>query len=191
MEEVRAIEVDENSELFDTRGMFFKEFPSDFRQIRYFTLVIVQKAPPEFREMNLLEQQISEIIKNAIKHGNGKDPAKKIRVWYYFDLNVARVIVEDEGEGFQDLERWNYVHYKRTMCFIEQNYDEMDQYVSYRGEASDDSDGGNALFAAVEYWDGGVVFNEKRNKIALKKTFPKRMHGIEIPAVAQGAGAGT
>ena len=45
MEEMRAILVDEASELFDRTGMFYKKFPSDFRQIRYFTLLILQKAP--------------------------------------------------------------------------------------------------------------------------------------------------
>ena len=50
-------------------NMLKKEFPSDFRQIRYFTLLIVQSAPTEIKELNLLEQQISEVIKNAVKHG--------------------------------------------------------------------------------------------------------------------------
>jgi len=85
MEEMRAILVDEASELFDRTGMFYKKFPSDFRQIRYFTLLILQKAPPEMKEINLLEQQISELIKNAVKHGNRKDPGKSVHVWFAFD----------------------------------------------------------------------------------------------------------
>ena len=81
MENTKKILIDENNELFDKQGMFFKEFPSDFRQIRYFTLLIVQKAPPEIKEINLLEQQISEIIKNAIKHGNKNNKDKKVRIY--------------------------------------------------------------------------------------------------------------
>ena len=92
MEQIKDIIVDEKSPLFDKKGMFYKEFPSDFRQIRYFTLLIVQKAPPEIKEINLLEQQVSEILKNAIKHGNGCDVNKKVKVWFSFDDSIARLI---------------------------------------------------------------------------------------------------
>lgn len=172
--------VDENSPLFSTKGMFYKEFPSDLRQVRYFTLIIVQKAPPEFQEVNLLEQQIGEIIKNAIRHGNNGDKSKKVRVWYAFEDNVARLIVEDEGEGFQELERWNEFLRERNRCFQEQDFERMAEYISFRTDKSNDSDGGNAMFAAVEYWNSGIVYNEKRNKVALKKVFPKRTPGINI-----------
>ncbi|MFP4643548.1 MAG: ATP-binding protein [Spirochaetales bacterium] len=177
---VDGLVVDENSPLFDTKGMFYKEFPSDLRQVRYFTLLIVQKAPPEFQEVNLLEQQIGEIIKNAIRHGNNGDKSKMVRVWYGFDETEARLIVEDEGDGFQELERWNEFLRERNRCFQEQDFERMADYVSFRTDRSNDTDGGNAMFAAVEYWNGGIVYNEKRNKIALKKTFPKRTPGINI-----------
>jgi serine/threonine-protein kinase RsbW len=180
MEEIRDIRVDEQSPLFNKKGMFYKEFPSDFRQIRYFTLLIVQKAPPEIREINLLEQQVSEILKNAIKHGNKRDINKKVKVWFTFDDSFARLIAEDEGEGFQDLEKWNEFHRIRTRCFLDQDFEKMEKYISYRTIHSDEHDGGNALFAAVEYWDGGIVFNKKRNRIALLKTFPRKQRGMDI-----------
>ncbi|MFP4363663.1 MAG: ATP-binding protein [Spirochaetia bacterium] len=160
--------------------MFYKEFPSDFRQIRYFTLLIVQKAPPEIKELNLLEQQISEIIKNAVKHGNKNDPSKKVKVWYSFSTNHAHLIVEDEGEGFQGLEAWNEFNRKRIECFQKQDFEELGNYVSFRTKQSDDNDGGNAMFAALEYWDGGLVFNEKKNAIAVLKTYQQKRHGIKI-----------
>jgi len=178
MEQILELKSDGSSPLFDKPNMLYKEFPSDFRQIRYFTLLIVQSAPPEIKELNLLEQQISEIIKNAVKHGNHSDISKKVRVWYYFSPEEARLIVEDEGEGFKDLERWNEFNRKRLECLHAQNFDELGNYVSFRTEKSDDHDGGNALFAALEYWNGGFVYNDKRNGVAMKKTFPKRRHGI-------------
>ena len=174
MDEIKHILVDDNSELFNKQGMFYKEFPSDFRQIRYFTLLVVQKAPPQIKEINLLEQQISEIIKNAIKHGNRSDKSKKIKVWYAFTDHSAHIIVEDEGEGFQELEKWNEFNKKRTECFLNQDFLEMEKYLAFRTKQSDDYDSGNALFATVEYWDGGVVFTSKKNCVALKKNFPKR-----------------
>jgi hypothetical protein len=191
MEEIRDIAIDDDSPLFDTKGMFHREFPSDYRQIRYFTLLVVQKAPPEIKEINLLEQQVSEILKNAVKHGNKCDTNKKVRAWFVFNDDSARLVVEDEGEGFKDLERWNTFHRKRTQCFQEQDFEAMAEYISFRTERSDDHDGGNALFAAVEYWNGGVVYNKKRNRIALLKTFPKRQRGMSLETGSREALAGS
>ena len=101
MEEIKELRSDGNDPLFDKTNMLYKAFPSNFRQIRYFTLLIVQSAPLEIKEINLLEQQISEVIKNAVKHGNHCDINKKVHIWYSFSATHAHLIVEDEGEGFK------------------------------------------------------------------------------------------
>ena len=163
MNEIKELRSDGSDPLFDKTSMLFKEFPSDFRQIRYFTLLIVQSAPLEIKEINLLEQQISEVIKNAVKHGNECDTNKKVRVWYSFSPTHAHLIVEDEGEGFKDLEKWNEFN-----------------FVSFRTNKSDDHDGGNALFAALEYWNGGFVYNDKRNGVAMLKRYQQKRHGVTI-----------
>ena len=178
MEQIKELRVDENDALFDKTNMLYKEFPSDFRQIRYFTLLIVQSAPLEIKEINLLEQQISKVIKNAVKHGNKCDINKKVSVWYSFSPTHAHLIVEDEGEGFKDLEKWNEFNRKRLNCLHDQNYEDLANYVSFRTLDSDDQDGGNALFAALEYWNGGFVFNEKRNGVAMLKKFQQKRIGI-------------
>ena len=180
MSDLKFLIVDEKSKLFDTTGMFYKEFESDFRQIRYYTLLIVQKAPLEIREINLLSQQISELIKNAVKHGNNCEQKKLVKVWYSFTTEKAHLIVEDEGEGFKDLEKWNEFNKKREECFQNQNYEEMEKYISFRTKKSDEYDGGNAMFAAVEFWNGGVIFNNKKNRISVLKTYQKKRRGIEI-----------
>lgn len=181
MSHTKEILVDGKHPLFDKSGMFYKEFPSDYRQVRFFSMLIVQKAPAEIKEINLLEQQISELIKNAVRHGNKKDPAKKVRVWASFSTGHAHLIVEDEGAGFQQVEEWNQFNNKRNECFENHNFEELENYFSYRTPDSTEDDGGNALFAAVEYWDGGVVFNDKKNAIAVYKNFnEKKRPGIEI-----------
>ena len=179
-EEIKELKVEPNSPLFNTDNMFYKKFPSDFRQIRYFALVIVQKAPPEIQEINLLEQQISELLKNAVKHGNKMDPKKSVEVWFSFSPKHAHLIVKDEGDGFQDLEQWNEFNKKRLECLHEQNFEELANYVAFRTDRSDDSDGGNAMFAAIEYWDEGLVFNEKRNAVAVYRSFQRREYGRRI-----------
>ncbi|MDR2110970.1 MAG: ATP-binding protein [Spirochaetaceae bacterium] len=168
------IRIDGASPLFDTSNMHYREFPSDYRQIRHITLQVIRSAPRKIREFNLLEQQISEIIKNGIKHGNKNDPAKKLKIWFIFTRHMARVIVEDEGKGFQDLERWNEFNRKRLECLNNGDFEELGNYISFRTEKSDHIDGGNALFAALEYWNGGFVFNERRNAVAMKKLFPQK-----------------
>ncbi len=180
MEEIKQIRVDGKSPLFDTTGMFHKRFPSDFRQIRYFTLLVVQKAPREIKEINLLEQQISELIKNAVKHGNKSDPKKNVDVWYRFTDTSARLIVQDEGKGFTRLDQWNEFNRKRTECFLREDFEGMAKYVSFITEDSDAHDGGNALFAALEYWDKGLVFSETRNCVAASRSFPRRRRSIAI-----------
>lgn len=177
---IKELKVDENSPLFDKVGMLYKEFPSDFRQIRYFTLLIVQSAPLEIKGINLLEQQISEIIKNAVKHGNKSDINKKVKVWYEFSQTHAHLIVEDEGEGFKDLEKWNEFNSRRLDCLRDQDFQNLSKYVSFRTKESDDGDGGNALFAALEYWNGGFVYNKKRNAVAMLKKYQKKAHGIAV-----------
>ena len=46
---------------------------------------------------------LEEGIVNAIKHGNGMDPEKRVRIRFEADEKKVRVEIEDEGEGF-DLE---------------------------------------------------------------------------------------
>ena len=93
---------------------------------------------------------------------------------------MAHLIIEDEGEGFKDLEKWNEFNKKRNFFFKNKNFEEMASYVSFRTDESDESDGGNALFAAVEYWNSGIVFNNKKNCLAVQKTFPKNIPGINL-----------
>jgi serine/threonine-protein kinase RsbW len=166
--------VDGSHPLFNKEGMFFKEFASDIRQVRFYSMLVVQKAPPEIREINLLEQQVSELIKNGVRHGNKRDPGKKIRIWASFSRNHAHIIVEDEGEGFKELDQWNEFNRKRNECFRQNDYGELENYFAYRTSESDDNDGGNALFAALEYWDGGVVFNDTKNGVAVHRHFHRQ-----------------
>lgn len=180
MAEVKRIIINEDHEFFNTKGMYYKEFSSDYRQIRYYTLLIVQQAPPEIKERNLLEQQISEIIKNAIKHGNKRDISKRVKVWYAFSPLDARLIVEDEGEGFKKIEEWNRFNEKRVTLFENGEFERLAEYVSFRTDRSDEYDGGNALFAAVEFWNRGVVFNNNRNCVAVRKSYPCKFRSIGI-----------
>lgn len=167
---VRKLIVDDRNELFDLQGMKYAEFPGDYGRIREYAASVLASCPPPFREGGLLEQQLSEIIKNGIKHGNRRDPRKRLRVWY--DLRRrARFIVEDEGEGFADLEAWNEFFRLRQEALFKEDFDRFLDLASYRGPRSGPDDGGNSLFAALEYWNGGMIYNAKRNKVGVVRWF--------------------
>ena len=180
--EIKKIIVDESSPLFETRGMFTKEFPSDLRQLKFFTGIIMQKVPGEIKGRVLLEKQISELIKNALKHGNKQDKRKKVRVHYAFTPEKAHLIIADEGTGFTELEAWNEFYRKQRQCYLEENYDEMSQFASFRSSAGtqEAEDRGQTLFQAVEFWNGGMVFNSKRNCLAVLKRYPRKNPGIAL-----------
>lgn len=167
---VRKLLVDDRNELFDAQGMKFVEFPSDLSQVRRYATEILKDCPEAFLEGNLLEQQLSELIKNGIKHGNHSDPTKTLKVWY--DLRKrARFIVEDEGAGFVALDDWNDYFRRRQTALWNEDFDTFLTLASYRGPHSDETDGGNSLIAALEYWNGGMIYNGKRNKVGVVRWF--------------------
>lgn len=167
---VRKLLVDEYNELFDNQGMKYIEYPGDYSKVRDYAVDVLQGCPKPFLENNLLEQQLSELIKNGIKHGNRKDPSKSIKIWYDF-RNRVRFIVEDEGEGFTELEQWNRFYRKRQEALYNNDFDSFLELASYRGTNSDEDDGGNSLIAALEYWNGGMIYNKARNKIGVQRWF--------------------
>lgn len=169
--DIKTLIVDEENSCWEIHGMFYREFPSDPTLIRYYTVMVINKAPEHMKEKCLLEQQISEIIKNAIYHGNKKDKSKIVKIWYSFDNNCAKIIVEDEGEGFTELERWKKFHEERDKAFAENDPLKMMQYVSFRSSSSTEEDGGNSLFAAVEYWNHGMIYNKTKNKVCAIRSF--------------------
>jgi hypothetical protein len=167
---IRKLIVDELNELFDAQGMKYVEYPSDLSQVRRYAAEILQGCEEKFLEGNLLEQQLSELIKNGIKHGNGSDPTKVVRIWY--DLRKrARFIVEDEGHGFIALDSWNEFFHKRQTALWNEDFDTFLDLASYRGPHSDESDGGNSLIAALEYWNGGMIYNGKKNKVGVVRWY--------------------
>ncbi len=63
------------------------------------------KANAEFGlsddEYNKMMIAVTEIAMNAIVHGNKENPEKKVRVFVEHDEKVMRVVITDEGEGFE------------------------------------------------------------------------------------------
>jgi hypothetical protein len=166
-----GLQLNNESPLFDTTGLSYQEFHSDPKQIRSYASQIVYQAPITIRELNLLEQQVSELVKNAIKHGNHNDPKKLIKLWYSFDEHFARLIVEDEGMGFRDIEAWNQFYQTRQSLLDTHGNTNLGKYVAWRPPTSDETDGGTALFAAIEFWNMGLVYSTTRNRVAAGRDY--------------------
>lgn len=180
----RKLIVDEHNELFDAQGMQYLELDSDLSRVRDYARLILKDCPKDFREGTLLEQQLSEILKNGIKHGNRCQPNKFLKVW--FDLRKrVRFIVEDQGSGFAQLETWNEYYRKRQLALHENRFEDFLSLASYRGPHSDETDGGNSLIAALEYWNGGMIYNTRRNKVGVVRWFSAgsgQSGGVPVPA---------
>ena len=84
---------------------------------------------------------------------------------------MAKIIVADEGEGFKNLEVWKKFNEERNKAFLENDPLKMMEYVAFRTESSTEEDGGNSLFAAVEYWNEGMIYNDKKNKVCCMRSF--------------------
>ncbi len=164
--------VDENSPLWDLSNMEYHEFSTDALKIKEIAKMLIEKVKSNsmiMTSMVVLQEQVGEIVKNAMRHGNKLEPFKKVKVWNNFDSDSFRIIVEDEGGGFHNLEEWNDFNQKRNEAIQKGNMEEMMKYIQYKTEDSNQYDGGNSLFAALEYWDSGLIYNQKRNKVVAVK----------------------
>lgn len=167
---IKRLVVDEHNDIFDAADMTYVSYPSLLSDVRAYAYEIVRHAPEAFREEGLLEQQISEIIKNGVKHGNHCDPAKNVHIWYSFHKR-AKIIVEDEGEGFTAIEEWNDYFRKRQEALFSEDFDTFLALAAYRGAKSDANDGGNSLIAALEYWNGGIIYSARKNKVGVVRWY--------------------
>lgn len=63
-------------------------------------LGVLEQQGPDEDEVFSVRLALEEAVTNAIKHGNGFDPNKKVTVRFGTDNRVLTIQVEDEGEGF-------------------------------------------------------------------------------------------
>ena len=43
---------------------------------------------------------LAEAVSNAVKHGHGNDPRKRARIWWVVSASAVKLVVKDEGAGF-------------------------------------------------------------------------------------------
>jgi serine/threonine-protein kinase RsbW len=52
------------------------------------------------RDVFSVRLALEEALVNAIKHGNGMDPDKRVHVECFINAKRVRIVIQDEGEGF-------------------------------------------------------------------------------------------
>ncbi|HBC73953.1 MAG: hypothetical protein A2008_05520 [Candidatus Wallbacteria bacterium GWC2_49_35] len=94
---------------------------------------------------------LSELFVNAMIHGNGQDPARKIAVDYLFCGEKLKLTITDEGEGFDHGRIYDPLAVGNVMKLS-----------------------GRGLFLVKNLADR-VEFNEKGNSVTVEKTLGQRI----------------
>jgi len=86
-----------------TNHSIHETFPSDLEQaerIQSRIIALLEELAFPARDVFGMRLALEEAIVNAIKHGNQMDPSKMVCIQCDVDAVRARVIIEDEGVGF-------------------------------------------------------------------------------------------
>jgi len=82
---------------------YFKEVQSDpelLPELDEYLMNIAKEAGLDEEKFNNLSLSFSEAASNSIKHGNKNDVNKKIRITVKISDSQMRIIIKDEGKGF-------------------------------------------------------------------------------------------
>jgi len=86
----------------DTSAQTIK-IPSDLDalpQVHEQIKLALEKASYTERDLWGIKLALEEALVNAIRHGNGSDPAKQVVITYAIDAKRLEISVQDEGSGF-------------------------------------------------------------------------------------------
>ncbi len=76
---------------------------SDFSQAKRVEDQIVEEAEKlgyTDEDIFALRLSLEEALTNAIRHGNGRDPQKKVQIRYSTQPDQVEIFIADEGKGF-------------------------------------------------------------------------------------------
>ncbi len=151
---------------------------------RNFRHMIVKELEKDYTEFigddRFFEFQYAffEIVNNAVSKGNCFAPDKVVSVTYHMDAKVFKLLVEDEGKGF-NISKWNYFYKFRKdkerylnigitrtgETNIEKKFLEDSSFNKMDKEADIDIldtviTGGTGLISALEYYDR-IFYNKE------------------------------
>lgn len=63
-------------------------------------VAVLERLQYPSRDVFGIRLALEEALVNAIKHGNRMDPKKRVQVDCHIGLELIRIVIEDEGQGF-------------------------------------------------------------------------------------------
>ena len=87
----------------DVRNHYQMIIESDLNEIQHveeFTEELVNKLGFSEEERDSLAISITEMVGNAISHGNKHNEKKKVVIDFYINKEGIRITIQDEGDGF-------------------------------------------------------------------------------------------
>ena len=91
-----SVPTPEYSQSFVLRGGLGEES----RQVQRSLLDAIGKLDFDESSCFAIRLALEEALSNAVKHGNGGDPEKVVRIDCNADRSTVKIEIEDEGEGF-------------------------------------------------------------------------------------------
>jgi serine/threonine-protein kinase RsbW len=80
--------------------LLIPSLPGAGRQLRHEMLCQLQQHRWAEHDIFSVHLALEEALVNAIEHGNHLDPRKQVRVVCRISPDLVRIVVSDEGEGF-------------------------------------------------------------------------------------------
>ena len=151
--------------------MRYVEFPSDFSRIREFTALVLADCPRGLqggeppRAAALRDHQERDQARQSQRPGQA--PARLVRPAKAGPLHRrgrGRGLPRARTSGTSSSGSGRPPSSTRTSTPSSPSR-------ATAGPKSDETDGGNSLIAALEYWNGGMIFNEARNKVGVVRWF--------------------
>ena len=180
---VPLLAIDETNDCWnEIPNMRCFEYFSILENLRMYATEVGREAPEQMRQNFVLEQQISELIKNAMIHGNKMQAEKKVRVYFSFmGLDgLAKLVVESEVCGFENAHEWNDFVLKRENVLNDMSLpiEERMKYLNFESTANDCDgkilSGGNALLASPAYWNLGVTVSIEKKRVCAMRSFAEQ-----------------
>lgn len=72
----------------------------EIQRVEEFTEELVEKIGFSEEDKDSLAISITEMVGNAISHGNRQDKRKKVEINFYINKKGIRITIQDEGKGF-------------------------------------------------------------------------------------------
>lgn len=88
----------------------------NIEHVREFVRGIFRESNLNMNSFNRVFLGISEAVNNAIRHGNQLNPDKKVYIKTYLQGNTFEVEVEDEGNGFTDIQLFDPTNVENIKC---------------------------------------------------------------------------